>query len=208
MSQFDLFAPPPPSSPESTARRRLQSGASTHDLFFALRPAPADTQRLAAHATREGARLGVGGEPTDPGRLHVSLYAMVRYERGDPFPQADVERWMSAASIVSSRVFEVVFDGVATFGGRTNPLVLKSSTGEGVAGVRALHRELGIALANAGETVKDRSFEPHMTVSYGGMRIAEASIAPIAWMPDELVLIDSHVGQHVHEVLGRWPLPR
>ena len=205
MSQFDLFAPPP-SPPGPPASRRLESAASTHDVFFALRPDVADAKRLVAHAAREDVRLGVGGKQLEAERLHVSLYAMGRHERGDPFPQADVERWMQAASTLCVAAFEVVFDGVATFGGKTNPLVLKSRAGAGVAGVRAFQRELGIALANAGETVRDRSFEPHMTMSYGGMRIAEQSTPPIVWTPGELVLIDSHLGQHVHEVLGRWPV--
>ena len=205
MSQFDMFAPTP-APPGPPARQRLQSGALVHDVFFALRPVAADAQRLAAHAAREDARLGVGGEPMEPERLHVSLYLMVRYERGDPFPQADVERWALAASTVPKTAFEVLFDGVATFGGKTNPLVLKSRAGQGVAGVRAFQRELGIALANAGETLRDRPFEPHMSVSYRGIRIAEEATPPVSWTPGELVLIDSHVGKHVHEVLAAWPL--
>ena len=200
-----MFAPTP-APPGPPARQRLQSGALVHDVFFALRPGAADAQRLAGHAAREDARLGVGGEPMEPERLHVSLYLMVRYERGDPFPQADVERWALAASTVPKAAFEVLFDGVATFGGKTNPLVLKSRAGQGVAGVRAFQRELGIALANAGETLRDRPFEPHMSVSYRGIRIAEEATPPVSWTPGELVLIDSHVGKHVHEVLAAWPL--
>ncbi len=76
----------------------------------------------------------------------------------------------------------------------------------GVAEVRAFRRELGIALANAGEAMRERAFEPHMSVSYRGMRIAEQATAPIRWTPGELVLIDSHVGEHIHEVLACWPL--
>lgn len=205
MSQFDMFAPPPSPS-GSIPGQRIRSVARTHDIFFALRPGGADAQRLATHAAREDARLGVGGKPLEPGRLHLSLYLMASYERGEPFPQADVERWMLAASTVRKTAFEVLFDRVATFGGKTNPLVLKSGDSVGVAGVRALQRELGMALANAGETMRDRPFEPHMSVSYRGMRIAEEATPPIRWTPGELVLIDSHVGEHIHEVLAAWPL--
>jgi len=200
-----MFAPPP--SPSGlTPGQRIQSAARVHEVFFALRPGAADAQALASQAAREDARLGVGGKPLEPARLHVSLYLMASYERGDPFPQADVERWLQAASTVRTTPFEVVFDGLATFGGKTNPLVFKARDGAGVAGVRAFQRELGIALANAGEAVRDRPFEPHMSVSYRGMRIAEQPTAPIRWTPGELVLIDSHVGEHIHEVLARWPL--
>ena len=205
MSQFDMFAPPP-APPGPPARQRLRSEALRHDVFFALRPDAADARRLAAHAAQEDARLGVGGKPMEPERLHVSLYLMVRYERGDPFPQADVERWIQAGSAVPRTAFDVQFDGVATFGGKTNPLVLKSRDGQGVAGVRAFQRELGIALANAGETLRERPFEPHMSMSYQGMRIAEQATPSVSWTPGELVLIDSHVGKHIHEVLAAWPL--
>ena len=206
MSQFDMFAPPPSASSGAVLPPRVKSPARRHDIFFALRPDAADAQRLAAQAARDGRRLGVGGEPVEPGRLHVSLDLMASYERGEPFPQADVERWMLAASTLGMTPFEVTFDGLATFGGKTNPLVLKARAREGVAGVRAFQRELGIALANAGETRRDKAFEPHMTVSYHGMRIAEESTTPLRWVPRELVLIDSHLGEHIHEVLGSWPL--
>lgn len=205
MSQSDMFAPVPSPAP-SAPRQRIQSAARLHEIFFALRPSAEDALRLAAQAAREDARLRVGGEPLEPERLHVSLYLMASYERGDPFPQADVERWSQAASSVPVLPFEVAFDGLATFGGRTNPLVFKARAGAGVASVRAFRRELGIALANAGEAVRDRAFEPHMSVSYRGMRIVEQATAPIRWTPGELVLIDSHVGAHIHEVLACWPL--
>ena len=200
-----MFAPVPSPAP-SVPRQRIQSAARLHEIFFALRPSAEDALRLAAQAAREDARLRVGGELLKPGRLHVSLYSMASYVRGEPFPQADVERWLQAASTVPPASFEVTFDSLATFGHDTNPLVFKASTGVGVAEVRAFRRELGIALANAGEAVRDRAFEPHMSVSYRGMRIAEQATAPIRWTPGELVLIDSHVGAHIHEVLACWPL--
>jgi len=204
--QPDLFAPPP--SPPSTRRSgaRLQSAARWHDVFFALRPDAADAQRLAAHGAREAQRLHVDGKPLEPGRLHVSLYLVARYERGVELPQADVERWMRAAGAVRVEPFDVVFDALASFGGETNPLVMKTRDGVGVAGLRRFQRALGIELANAGEEIRSKAFEPHVTLSYRGMRIAEQPIAPIRWAPHELVLIDSHVGAHIHEVVERWPL--
>ena len=205
MNQSDLFGTPPTSAVPALPPR-VTSTAALHEVFFALRPDAIDARRLAAQAALEDRRLGVGGRPVDPERLHVSLYLMATYAREEPFPQASVERWMRAASTLALAPFEVTFDGLATFGGSSNPLVLKARGPEGVAGVRAFRRELGIALANAGETVSDRSFEPHLTVSYEGMRIAEESTAPLSWVPRELVLIDSHVGKRLHEVLGHWPL--
>jgi 2'-5' RNA ligase len=205
MSQLDMFAPPPsPSRPAPGPR--LQSAARLHDIFFALRPDAAAARQLADRAAREADRLGVGGEPLEPGRLHVSLYLMASYERGDPFPHADVERWLLAASTVRMAPFQVAFDSLVTFGGKTNPLVLRSRVADGVAGVREFRREVGIALANAGEKLREKAFEPHMTVSYRGMRIADEPVDALSWAPYELVLIDSHLGERLHEVLGSWPL--
>ena len=129
---------------------------------------------------------------------------MVEY--GDVFPAADIERWMVAAASVRMAPFEVVFDRVATFGGDGRPLVLKAATESAVAAVRALDHAIGVARAGIGERVRPRDFEPHMTVSYHGAQMTETAIEPIRWAARDFVLIDSHQGEHIHEVLGRWPL--
>jgi 2'-5' RNA ligase len=49
-------------------------------------------------------------------------------------------------------------------------------------------------------------FEPHMTLSYNGQPVAEHLIEPIRWRVDEFVLINSHSGKSIHEVVGCWPL--
>ncbi|WP_294765577.1 hypothetical protein [uncultured Rhodoferax sp.] len=68
---------------------------------------------------------------------------------------------------------------------------------------------LGIALADAFRYLKvKREFTPHMTLAYKGRLGLEHPIAPVRWPAHELVLINSHQGKTVHEVLGRWPLPR
>ena len=63
-----------------------------------------------------------------------------------------------------------------------------------------------MALADTGERIKRQHVTPHMTLSYRGKRLAETAIDAVRWQANELVLIDSHVGDHVHEVIGRWPL--
>jgi 2'-5' RNA ligase len=45
-----------------------------------------------------------------------------------------------------------------------------------------------------------------MTVSYGGANLGERPVEPLRWSAREFMLIDSHSGAHVHEVLARWPL--
>jgi 2'-5' RNA ligase len=84
--------------------------------------------------------------------------------------------------------------------------VLKSADDVGSAGLLALHQALGIALADTGERIKRQRITPHMTLSYRGKRIAETAIEAVRWRLQELVLIDSHVGAHRHDVIDRWPL--
>jgi 2'-5' RNA ligase len=202
--QFGLFAPPPAPSARRVAGPRLQSNARRHDVFLAIRPDAADAARLAAHAAAESARLGVGGQAVEAGRLHVSLFGLAEY--ASEFPAADVARWMAALDTVRIAPFEVAFDLASTFGGQGNPLVMRSREAAGVAGVRRLHEAVGIALADTGLRLGWSNDEPHMTVSYRGARIVDSAIAPVRWTAREFVLIDSHVGAHLHETLERWPL--
>jgi len=204
MSMFDTLPPVPTSPP--TAAAPVPDGAPLfpHTLFFAAVTDIEGTAALHEHGARIHGDLGIGGKLLEPGRLHVSLHAVGGYL--DVRPDADIARWCRAGAAVSCAPFEVVFDQVATFGGEGNPLVFKSSNEAGRAGFRGLHLSLGMMLADVGEQIKARSFTPHMTLSYRGKRVAETAIEPVRWRPSELVLIDSRVGAHRHDVIGRWPL--
>jgi 2'-5' RNA ligase len=201
--QFGLFAPPPAPSRE-LPRPRVKSGALRHALFLAIRPDAVDAARLVAHAAAQDARLGVGGAAVEAERLHVSLFGLAEYT--GTFPERSVQSWLDALDGVRVPPFEAGFDTVATFGGQGNPLVLRSRDPALVAGLRELHGAVGRALADGGERLKWSSDEPHMTVSYRGLRIGDAAMAPIRWTVREFALIDSHVGAHIHEVLATWPL--
>ena len=202
--QFALFAPPPEPGRSRIPAQRMSSNARHHDLFFALRPNLQDGTRIAAQAIAESGRLGIHGRPLGVARLHVSLYGMGSY--GTVFPEQDVERWLRVAETVRMAPFEVVFDRIATFGGEDNPLVLKAGTDSGVVGVQRFLQSLGEALADAGDGIKALRKTPHMTVSYGGLRLAETPVERVRWTAGEFVLIDSHVGAHLHEALGCWQL--
>jgi RNA 2',3'-cyclic 3'-phosphodiesterase len=207
LSMFDDSppAPPaPPSPPTPVSTRSDGPPGLVHSLFFAVISGAPDSADLHAQAALIDRRLGVGGRALEAARLHVSLHAVGAYI--DVILDADIARWCRAAATVRCAPFEVVFDRVATFGGDGNPLVLKGSDDAGVAGLLALHQALGIALANAGERIKLQRITPHMTLSYRGKRVAETAIEGVRWRAHELVLIDSHVGTHRHEVLGRWAL--
>ena len=206
LSMFDTLPPGPPVPPSPMSSSPSPDGRPDvpHAVFFALVPDAPGAARLHESAGSTDRRLGVGGQLLEAGRLHVSLHAVGAYI--GMRPDADIARWCRAGAAVRSVAFDVVFDQVATFGGDGNPLVFKSSNESDRAGFLALHLMLGMMLADVGEQIKPRSFTPHMTLSYRGKRIAETAIDPVRWRPHELVLIDSHVGAHRHDVLARWPL--
>lgn len=168
-------------------------------LFFAILPD--------AHAAKEIASLGatldkrhrIGGQPLRSDRLHITLHVIGEY---DETPQAAVLAARQAGDAVLADAFDVVFDRAMTFIG-AKAYVLGG--GEGVEQVKAFWLNLGIQLANI-QPIKKSSFTPHMTLSYTGRPMVEHPIEPIRWTAREFVLINSHVGDTYHEVVGRWPL--
>ena len=168
-------------------------------LFFAILPD--------AHAAKEIASLGatldkqhkIGGQPLRPDRLHITLHVIGEY---DETPRAAVLAARQAGDAVVADAFDVVFDRAMTFIG-AKAYVLCG--GEGVEQVKAFWLNLGIQLADI-HAFKKPSFTPHMTLSYKGRPVVEHPIEPIRWTAREFVLINSHVGDTYHEVVGRWPL--
>jgi 2'-5' RNA ligase len=206
LGQVPPPVPPVPPVPWGPPWPEPSGGAEPllHSIFFALAAEEQDARRLRAAGLALDAEHAIGGAPLEWHRLHVSLFAVGAYLRARP--EADIERWRRAAASVGTTSFDVVFDRIATFGGAGRPLVLKAADDSALAGLQALYESLGIALADAGEHVTQRRITPHMTLSYQGRPMPETAIEPLRWRAHELVLIDSHVGLHRHEVLGRWRL--
>ncbi len=48
--------------------------------------------------------------------------------------------------------------------------------------------------------------EPHVTINYRGDRLGSQKMAPIGWMVEEILLMESIVGKTTHVEHGRWPL--
>jgi len=204
LRQCSLFDEPPAGlgmAPLARPPRLAGEPGQVHSLFLAVLPEPEDAARLHAHARQVEEHLGFAGRALDADRLHVTLHAFGAY--ADEPPQAEIDRWCRAAAAVRLAPFDVVFDRVATFGGRDHPCVFTSTED---AGLVALHQALGIALANTGERIVRQRIAPHMTLSWRGRRIAETAIEPVRWRVGQLALIDSFHGENVHEVLGRWEL--
>jgi RNA 2',3'-cyclic 3'-phosphodiesterase len=200
LDQMNLFGsdghPPGNSAPASKAPRGPRK---RRKLFFAIRPDADAALEIASLGVALDKQFGIGGQPLRPDRLHITLHVVGEY---DETPQAVIDAARQAGDAVVADAFDVVFDRAMTFVG-AKAYVLGG--GEGVEAVKAFWLTLGIELANI-FAVKKSSFTPHMTLSYSGRAIAEHPIEPIRWTAHEFVLIDSHVGETFHDVVGRWPL--
>jgi RNA 2',3'-cyclic 3'-phosphodiesterase len=200
VDQMNLFGfDNPTPGPSSPVVKPTRGPRKRRKLFFALRPDADAAQEIASLGTTLDKRHGIGGQPLRPDRLHITLHVIGEY---DETPQAVIDSANQAGDAVVADTFDVVFDRAMTFIG-AKAYVLCG--GEGVEQVKAFWLNLGIQLANI-QAFKKPSFTPHMTLSYSGRTMAEHPIEPVRWTAREFVLINSHVGETYHEVVGRWPL--
>ena len=122
-----------------------------------------------------------------------------------------IEAVSQACEAVAGRAaaFEVELNRVGSLKNATGtyPLVLTQSGGNSALG--RLHQGLLMELAQSQHGIlkrNDPKFMPHLTLLRDEQFVDEASIGPVAWLVDEIVLIDSEQGAGKHHTLGRWPL--
>jgi len=194
----------------------------SYDLFAdadAKAPAPDTIERLfiglmlpdmqAGHALevldQSRAEHGLKGKAIRKDRLHVTLIHVGDYaNRLPPSVVSDVGK---AAGALTPAAFDVAFDRVSSFSGapERRPHVLLGD--EGVQALKAFRADLFTAVIRQGvKPLSRQDFNPHVTLSYGDRRLPERPIRPIAWRPDEFLLIHSEVGRSIYHTLGRWPL--
>jgi RNA 2',3'-cyclic 3'-phosphodiesterase len=172
-------------------------------IFFAALPDAGAKAEMARRVSRAcGDRVAANG--FDTARLHVSLCFLAT---GAVLSPQIERRARDAASTVRMRPFTVAFNCIARFsrGDGKRPLVLLGD--EGVAGLTALQRSLGMAMRDAGLGHREQSgYTPHVTLLYGTFPIEEQTIEAISWTVRDFVLVQSHHGEGRHSHLGRWPL--
>ncbi|SEF27975.1 2'-5' RNA ligase family protein [Variovorax sp. NFACC27] len=174
--------------------------ALEHSLFFAIVPASHDATSIAALGGRMNSQHALKGTLVDAHRLHVTLFDLGGYPS---VPADKVALASKAAASVVPPTFDIVFEKAMSY--TKGALVLCADDDEGVSALKAFRQRLGEALADAG-LKPPRSFTPHMTVAYARRKLEKHALEePVRWTAASLVLIDSHVGEGVHEVLGRWP---
>ncbi|PIF72989.1 2'-5' RNA ligase [Variovorax sp. 54] len=192
--------PPPRPLPRPRGTKAPRKAPLSHSLFFALLPATQDALAIAALGERMNSQHALKGTVVEAQRLHVTLFDLGDH---DQVPADKVAQASTAAAAVPVPALDVVFEKSMSYA--KGALVLCADDEANVAALREFRQRLGEALADVG-LKPSRAFTPHMTVAYARRKLEKHALeAPVRWTAHSLVLIDSHVGEGVHEVLGRWP---
>lgn len=191
--------PPPRPLPRPRGKARRKTPLP-HSLFFAIFPEPGDAAAIAARGEQFNGMHSLKGTLTEAHRLHVTLHDLGGYET---VPRRKVQAALEAAAAVAPPSFDVVFDQAMTYANAKAFVLCGDDGARGIAALADFRQSLGEALADAGLR-PDRSFTPHMTLAYTRRKIEKHAIEPSRWRASSFALIDSHVGEGVHEVLGRW----
>jgi 2'-5' RNA ligase len=194
---YDLFAEP--------EEKRLEP-ATVERLFFGLM-VPEPQARAALDVLAESrAEHGLTGKAIRQDRLHVTLIHVGDYD--NTLPRSIVSALVRAGESLRSPTFDLAFDRASSFSGAPGryPHVLLGDGG--LEALKAFRADLLKAVIRHGvKPLSRQEFTPHVTLSYADRRLPERPIRPIAWRPEELVLIHSEVGRSVYHTLARWPLP-
>lgn len=192
--------PPPRPLPRPRGTKAPRKAPLPHSLFFALLPDTQDAATIAALGERMNSQHALKGTVVEAQRLHVTLFDLGDHEQ---VPADKVAQALNAAAALRVPALDVVFEKSMSYA--KGALVLCADDEANVAALREFRQRLGEALADVG-LKPSRAFTPHMTVAYARRKLEKHALeAPVRWTTHSLVLIDSHVGEGVHEVLGRWP---
>jgi RNA 2',3'-cyclic 3'-phosphodiesterase len=182
----------------------IEAPGPTDRLFFAVFPDPmaaADITHLAQTLRHQHA---LHGNPIPKSRLHVTLFFLGDYAG---LPQSLLTAAKTAAERVEAAEFDVIFDKVSSFSGRSrkHPLILSSA--DGLKSLREFREQLAgrLMLTGLGRLLA-RQFIPHVTLLYDDKELKLRPVEPISWKVREFALVHSLLGRTEHRVLGRWPL--
>jgi 2'-5' RNA ligase len=195
--QFSLFGDPVPKTPVGAPKSKV--GREPYSLFFSIFPQPESALEIAASIGVLLRAQRLTGKALLPHRLHVTCHDLGNFTE---LPQDLVDAAVRAGNSLAFDAFDVMFDRALSYPS-AGTYVLSGT--DGTRQLTAFREELGEALRGQGLRVR-RGFTPHMTMTYDRHVVAEHVIEPIRWRAREFVLIRSHVGEGIYDVLGRWPL--
>lgn len=179
----------------------------TRSLFLALFPDRDTIQRICEQMPGIRQQHGVTGKMRPLDHLHLTLHWIGDYPE---VPEDLVQTIGHACKQVADRVspFEVRLAEVQSFRGRpgSNPVVL-SGTHADNARLTSLHQTLLVELAKVLPLKKGGlKFHPHLTLLYDKRSGIQASVDPVTWTANEIVLVCSEVGRTRYHHLGAWKL--
>lgn len=159
-----------------------------HRLFFALWPDPAT--RLAL--TRlQGA---LGGKPTPAEKLHLTL-AFLGLQPDGALPA--LHRLLES---VPARPMRLQLDAYGHFHG---PRIAWAGMRDAPPALLALHDALMEEVAALGLLLPDRSgFRPHVTLARNAVAAPATPFAPLPWLANEMVLVESSSATGRYQVLA------
>jgi 2'-5' RNA ligase len=142
----------------------------------------------------------------DPGRgpelLHVTLVSLLDlyYAPPDALPAT-----IAALDSFVGQAFPLSFDRIE------NRKAVTLRTRAPLAEARAFQKALiNHLLACRAPIMLGTTPEPHVTINYKGDRLGTQTLgkkmAPIGWVVEEIILMESIVGKTTHVEHGRWPL--
>jgi len=133
-----------------------------------------------------------------PELLHVTLVSLfdLHYAPPDWLPAV-----IAALDSFRSPPFPLVFDRIE------NRKAVTLRTREPLAEARAMQAALVRHLLEKRVPIMDGTTpQPHVTINYRGDRLNAQKIAPVGWMVEEILLVESVVGKTTHIEHGRWAL--
>ena len=183
----------------------FRADSKSNLVYFALRPDWDAGRAIIQEARQCSNRYGLTGTIYDPGRLHVSLNAVMS-PRGPR--KGDVAAAVRAAEKVAMRPFAVSLNRLLTFRNNDrNPIVL--GFGDGAADIADLRNALREESLKAGLWRGPVRFRPHVTLLRDRRTVPETRLdEPIRWTVTDFILVHSLVGRGRQIELGRWQLGR
>ena len=174
-------------------------------------PARVDLERRLT-GLRVTAAAAVGGNrirrtPADKWHVTLAFLGEVSEDRVDEVEHA------ATGVLRSPRTPVLRLAGGGSFGRGRSSVLWVGVSGD-LAGLGALHRDLGQAFGGAGLPVDDRPFTPHLTVAYPGEKFEpsrlRADLADLGdyegppWRVDQVVLVRSRSGTYEPIRTWRW----
>lgn len=161
-------------------------------LYIMAKPPPEVAERITALPRNDPGR--------GPHLLHVTLLSLFDLHHAPPGWLPAV---VAALDAFEAPAFPLAFDRIE--GRRAVTLRTRDPLAQACAVQAALVRHL---VAHRAPLTLGTAPEPHVTINYRGDRRGREKIAPIGWMVDEILLIESVVGKATHVEHARRPLRR